>query len=184
MRVEVLKGFASERECAELNKFTLDCVTTGKFIDGVASRPLNQPGQHMVSRFNNTLEYPDVAYVVRARIMSTFSLAENQIFTAFNPSGIAVNCTFNGGQLRQHVDSATPNFALLRATVVTSQPEQGGQFYFDGNLVPMRDGDLYCCLVSEALHYATPNESDKPRIVWQFGFDVAHDEWEHGMRVL
>jgi hypothetical protein len=36
---------------------------------------------------------------------------------------------------------------------------------------------IYFCLVSEHTHSVTKVEGSKPRIVWQFGFNVNADDW-------
>lgn len=180
MRIELIKNFVTNEEAQALNQFTLDCVKNGLFEDGRASKHLNEPGAHMVSRFNKELNYPDTAYQVKQRIMDVFGFLDQDVYKMFNDSGIAVNCSFKGGQLWEHVDAREHNKALLRCTVVTSQPQNSGIFHVEGQPVQLHNCDLYACLVSEHRHYCTKNEEDIPRIVWQFGFNVDVIDWNSG----
>ena len=180
MRLEVIKNFVSNEQAAALNRFVLGAVKNGLFVDGVASRHLNKPGAHMVSRFNKSLEYPQVAYEVRNKIIDCFGFTESMIFKRFNNSGIAVNCSFKNGQLWKHRDASEPGYGLVRCTVVTSQPAKGGIFHVQETPVLLNETDLYACLVSEHEHFCTQNEDEKPRIVWQFGFNVNSQAWNNG----
>lgn len=180
MRIETIKNFVSVEEAELLNKFVFDSIEQGLFVDGRASRHLNKEGAHMVSRFNKGLTYPDVAFVVRKRIMDCFELDEDSVYKMFNDSGIAVNCSFKGGQLWKHVDARENDKSLLRCTVVTSQPNKGGIFHVEDAPLTLSDTDLYACLVSEHQHFCTENEDEKPRIVWQFGFNVDVNDWNSG----
>lgn len=180
MRIELIKNFVTEEEGRILNQFVLDCIQKGLFENGKASMHLNKNGAHMVSRFNRGLQYPEVAFVVRKRIMDLFGFNDSFVYTLFNDSGIAVNCSFKDGQLWEHVDTRENNQALLRCTVVTSQPAQGGIFHVEGKPILLNDNDLYACLVSEHRHFCTKNEDDKPRIVWQFGFNINVEDWNSG----
>lgn len=180
MRIEIIKQFVTDEEARLLNDFVLDCVKKGLFENGRASKHLNADGTHMVSRFNKELKYPEVAYVLKQRIMNFFGLKEEDTFSMFNQSGLAVNCTFKDGQLWEHLDARQNDKSLLRCTVVTSQPTIGGIFHVEKKPVILEDNDLYACLVSEHQHFCTKNEDDKPRIVWQFGFNVNKEDWNSG----
>lgn len=180
MRIEVIKNFVSVEEASELNQFTIEAIQNGLFENGRASMYLNGDGIHMVSRFNRDLEYPPIAYIVKDRIMKKFGFTDDMTYRAFNDSGLAVNCSFKGGQLLEHTDARENNLALIRCTVVVSQPVEGGVFHVEGKPVPLESGDLYACLVSEHSHFCTKNEVDTPRIVWQFGFNVPAEDWNSG----
>lgn len=180
MRIEIIKQFVTDDESKLLNDFALDCVKKDLFENGKASKHLNKDGAHMVSRFNKNLEYPKVALEVKQRIMDCFGFKEDMTFTLFNETGIAVNCTFKDGQLWEHIDSGQPGNALLRCTVVSSQPKIGGIFHVEKQPIELEDNDLYACLVSEHQHFCTKNEDDKPRIVWQFGFNISKENWNNG----
>jgi hypothetical protein len=180
-RIDIETNFVSNEEVETLNAFTLQSIEKRLFENGRASKHLNADGVHMVSRFNKEIEFPQVAFNIRERIMSKYGLQEKDVFKNHNESGIVVNCTFKGGQLWNHTDSSNMPYALLRCNIVTSQPSKGGIFHVDDEPLNISDGDMYCCLVSEHMHNATLNEDDKPRIVWQFGFNVYADKWNKGL---
>ena len=180
-RIDIEKNFVSAEEIEQLNAFTLNSISQGLFEDGRASKHLNADGVHMVSRFNKNLEFPQVAFDVCKRIMNKYGLQDKDIFKNFNNSGFVVNCTFKNGQLWNHTDGSNSPYALLRCNIVTSQPSKGGIFHVEDKPLDISDGDMYACLVSEHKHKATINEDDKPRIVWQFGFNVYADKWNKGL---
>jgi hypothetical protein len=177
MRIDLKNNFISAEDICALNLFTLSAIDKGLFEDGRASKHLNPEGAHLVSRFNKTISFPQIAFSVREKIMKCYGLSETDVFKMHNSSGIVVNCTFKGGQLWNHVDASNKPLALLRCNIVTSQPNKGGIFHVENAPLQLKDGDMYACLVSEHLHKATVNEDDKPRIVWQFGFNVCPDKW-------
>jgi hypothetical protein len=180
-RIDIERSFVFNEEIELLNAFTLQSIEKKLFENGRASKHLNADGVHMASRFNKDLQFPEVAFDIRSRIMSRYGLQEKHIFKGFNESGIVVNCTFKNGQLLNHKDGVDNSYALLRCNVVTSQPNKGGIFHVDDKPLNINDGDMYACLVSEHMHKATLNEDDKPRIVWQFGFNVYADKWNKGL---
>ena len=139
MRIELIKNFVTQNEAEILNQFALNCVEKGLFENGRASKHLNKDGAHMVSRFNKELKYPDLSHVVRQRIMDYFGFTDSMIYKLFNESGIAVNCSFKDGQLWEHIDARENNQALLRCTVVTSQPTQGGIFHVEKQPILIQD---------------------------------------------
>jgi hypothetical protein len=180
-RIDIEKQFVTIEEANILNNFVLNSIQNGLFENGKASKYLNADGVHMVSRFNKNLEFPQIAFDIRKRIMNKYGFQEKDVFKNFNDSGIVVNCTFKNGQLWNHIDSSNNPYALLRCNVVTSQPSKGGIFHVDNKPLSINDGDMYACLVSEHNHKATINEDEKPRIVWQFGFNVYANKWNKGL---
>jgi hypothetical protein len=180
-RIDIFRSFVTPEEAKELNEFTLNCISQGLFIDGQLSKHLNADGVHMVSRFNKELQFPQIAFDIRQLIMNKYNLLEKDLFKNSNESGIVVNCSFKDGQLWNHVDGSNHPYALLRCNVVTSQPNIGGVLHVEDKPISLNDGDMYACLVSQHMHRATVNEDDKPRIVWQFGFNVHADKWNKGL---
>jgi hypothetical protein len=179
MRLDIFKKFITQEEADELNSFTLNAIKQGKFKDGTTSKHLNPSGSHLVSRSSNDLVLPKLAFTVKNRIMQQFGLLEKDTFRRFSSHGIVVNCSFKNAQLAKHKDlSIGDNQSLLRCNVITSQPNKGGLLFVEDTLVDTKDTDMYTCLVSEHEHYSTINEDEKPRIVWQFGFNIDKNIWE------
>ena len=173
MRIEVIQNFVSPEEINSLNKFVTENI--GGFTDGIASRYLNKPGQHLVSRFIEA-DFPDTAYDIYDRIDRVLGCQ-----TKCDTTPIVVNHTSEGGQLTKHKDVRfVENKALLRCNILTSKPEKGGDLYVEGVHYCLEPGDIYFCLVSEHTHWTTKVEGGIPRTIWQFGFNVDKESWDSG----
>lgn len=181
MRLDIFNGFVTKEEADSLNTFVLEAIKAGKFTEGFSSKHLNPDGVHVVSRFNRQLVLPELAFTIKHRIMEALDLTINDTCTKFASHGVVINCSFKHGQLVAHKDARQfEDKALLRCNIVTSQPNKGGELHVNNDFINLKDMDMYTCLVSEYEHYATINEDDKPRIVWQFGFNVDKSVWEKG----
>ena len=69
MRIDLKNNFISAEDICALNLFTLSAIDKGLFEDGRASKHLNPEGAHLVSRFNKTISFPQIAFSVREKIM-------------------------------------------------------------------------------------------------------------------
>jgi hypothetical protein len=69
--------------------------------------------------------------------------------------------------------------SLLRCTVVSSEPISGGDLVVEDTVFKVPELGIYFCLVSEHEHYLTEVQGDKPRIIWQFGFNVPAEDWNN-----
>lgn len=178
MRLDIFKKFITQEEADELNSFTLNSIKQGRFKEGSTSKHLNPSGSHLVYRNSTGLVLPKLAFKLKDKIMNQFGLSKKDTFERFSSHGIVINCSFKNAQLAKHKDlSIGDNQSLLRCNVITSQPDKGGLLFVEDTLVDVKDTDMYTCLVSEHEHYSTINEDEKPRIVWQFGFNVDKNIW-------
>lgn len=182
MRLDIVNSFITQKEADELNEFTLKAIESGEFSEGQTSKHVNPSGSHLVSRYNYDLKLPDLAFEIKKRIINIANLNESDTFKRFSWHGIVINCSFKNAKLAKHKDLGIQDSskALLRCNVVTSQPNKGGILFVDNVQIDLKERDMYTCLVSEYEHYTTTNEDDKPRIVWQFGFNVDKNIWEKG----
>lgn len=183
MQVKVYKNFISKEDCEKLNKFALDSINNNLFTDGLLSYFINKPKSQMVSRFNKEIVFPKLAIKIQKDIQNKFNLKDKNINKQFHNQGIIVNVSFNEAQVVKHKDGVKQGYSALRCNIITSQPEKGGVLYIEDKPVELNQGDLYTCLVSEYEHFVSKNESDTPRIVWQFAFDVKKEQWsEDGVK--
>lgn len=180
MRVEVLPNFISTGEAAVLNNFALESVSKGSFSEGVTSKLVNPPGTQMISRFNCHIKFPELALQLQKKLCISLGLTENYIHRMFHPTGIVVNCTFNGAQVVPHKDPSHDSLSLLRCNLISSKAESGGVLVVEDAKFDVPELGVYFCLVSEHTHSVTKVEGNKPRIIWQFGFDVLADDWNSG----
>jgi hypothetical protein len=182
MLAKVFKNFLSQEDCDFLNLFALNCIKNNQFENGRVSSGLNKLNTQMVSRFSPELIFPDLALNIRNKIQAKFNLPKGSINTQFHNEGIIINVSFNGAQVVKHKDSVKDGFLALRCNIITSQPDFGGVLHIENRPVNLQVGDLYICLFSEHEHFVSKNESDTPRIVWQFAFDVKKEDLhEYGL---
>jgi hypothetical protein len=180
MRVEVIKNFITQAEAAVLNNFTLDGVNRGVFKDGIVSRQFNPPGSQMVTRFSPEIVFPKEALNIQNRLKTLLNLGDTDIYTFAHHTGIVVNCSFAPARVIKHIDPKQNGLSLLRCNILSSASKAGGVMHVEDEPVINPELSVYFCLVSDYHHYVTPVEGDKPRILWQFGFNVNKDAWESG----
>lgn len=180
MRVEVVPEFISAKEAEVLNSFTLEQINSGIFSEGMTSKHLNPPNSQMVSRFNPKIIFPEVALHVQNRLQAMLGLDKNDIHTLFHPTGIIVNCSFKGAQVIPHKDPIQNGKSLLRCNLISSAADAGGDLVVEQQTFKIPELGVYFCLVSEHEHAVTKIDGDKPRIIWQFGFNVDAGDWNNG----
>jgi hypothetical protein len=180
MRLEILPEFISAEEAAVLNNFVSDQISLGKFSEGMSSKHLNPENSQMVSRFNPNIVFPELVLDIQQRLCKLLELEAKDIHTLFHPTGVVVNCSFDGAQVIPHKDPTQDGKSLLRCNVISSSPTAGGDLLVEGQKIEVPELGIYFCLVSEQEHAVTKISSSKPRIVWQFGFNVDKNEWNNG----
>lgn len=180
MRVEVLENFISAEEASVLNKFTLDGIASGDFKEGVTSKHLNPPNVQMVTRFSPEIVFPRTALDIQDKLKVLLGLKDSDVYTFFHPTSIIVNCSFAPARVFRHKDHKQNGLSLLRCNVLSSAPEAGGVLHVEDVPVEQPELSVYFCLVTDYYHHVTAVEGNKPRILWQFGFNVEKDAWESG----
>lgn len=180
MRIEVVPEFISAEEAAVLNSFTLEQINSGIFSEGMSSKHINPPNSQMVSRFNPNVRFPEVAFRIQDRLQEALDLDKNDVHTLFHATGIIVNCSFKGAQVIPHTDPTQGNKSLLRCNLISSAADAGGDLVVEEQTFKVPELGIYFCLVSEHEHSVTKIEGDKPRIIWQFGFNVDAEAWNNG----
>jgi hypothetical protein len=180
MRVEIIKNFITEEVAEVLNTFTLSSINKGVFKDGVISRQFNPPGSQMVTRFSPEIVFPNEAFNIQNKLKTLLSLSDTDLHTFAHHTSIVVNCSFAPARVIKHIDPKQNGLSLLRCNILSSAPEAGGLLHVEDTPITQPELSVYFCLVSDYHHYVTPVEGDKPRILWQFGFNVDKEAWESG----
>ena len=75
-----------------------------------------------------------------------------------------------GGAIHQHQDQGCNGKQHVRFNVMVSKPNAGGIPVQDGVEIAVNEGDVWRCDASRVLHWCTPVQGKKPRIVLSFGF--------------
>lgn len=180
MRVELLENFITKEEAEVLNLFTINGVINKTFSEGICSKHLNPPNTQMVTRFDTTIKFPLVAMDILERLKLLLKLENKDIHTLFSPSSIVVNCSFEPARVVKHIDSKQNGLSLLRCNVLSSAPEEGGLLHVDDVPIPQNELSVYFCLVTDHYHHVSAVKGKKPRILWQYGFNVDTDDWNSG----
>lgn len=182
MRVELVRGFASASECAELAAWTTQHAQTGALAfgyggDGAVGYKLRQNSRN---RPSNT-PYPSIAYALRDRIRASFGFGADDIDEREGVAGIVTSITHKGGDVFAHTDTPdTPPLDIVRCNIVVQDAGVGAKLHVGGALIDVAVGDLTCYLVTRYRHYVTENMSEVPRILWMFGTCVSGDAWDSG----
>jgi hypothetical protein len=180
MRVELLENFVTKEDAAVLNEFTLNGVREGNFSEGLTSAHINPPKSQMVTRFNPSIVFPKTALSIQDKLKYRLGLSDKDIHTLFHPTSIIVNCSFEHAGVVRHIDNKQHDLSLLRCNLLSSAPEGGGLLYINDLPFTQPELSVYCCLVSDYYHHVTTVKGTKPRILWQFGFNVEKEAWESG----
>jgi hypothetical protein len=176
MYLQILKNFLTVEECDELNKFTFNAIKNGLFSEGLNSKTINPKDTQLVSRFNKEIVFPDLPKQIMIRLQNQFNLKNDDVCKTFHKDGIIVNVSYkNAGVIEHKDDIYKENTFGLRCNIVTSVPDIGGILHVDKAPINLKKGDLYLLNASEHFHYVSKNESNTPRILWQFTFDAPNE---------
>lgn len=181
-RVEVVKSFASSKECAVLNAFITAGVSTNWLDKGLSRGALGYEKRLTNRMYGGRGPNPELALQLQQRICQHWGLQNKEIaHTSGGNDGIVVSTTFRGGDVYRHIDPALARpLSTLRCTLLSSAAERGCDLYVDDTKIDFSEGDLACYLVSDWPHYVTENLGDKPRNLWMFGWYVECTAWESG----
>jgi hypothetical protein len=134
----------------------------------------------MVTRFSPEIVFPKTALDIQNRLKTLLSLQDKDIHTLSHDTSIIVNCSFAPARVIKHRDGGQYGLSLLRCNVLSSAPEAGGLLHVEDTPIEQNELSVYFCLVTDYYHYVTAVEGNKPRILWQFGFNVEKEAWESG----
>lgn len=174
MRVEVIKGFATESECSFLSRVALEGVVNGQLISA-SDRPERFSNRRDCGAYKN----PGEALQLQRRIAMYFGLEAFPVASQSGGSdGIVVSCIKSGGDVFRHIDPASGHpTATLRCNLLTKAADAGGELIVGNDKIEFKERDLVCFLVTETEHHVTKNTGSGPRILWQFGWYVPVGFW-------
>lgn len=75
-----------------------------------------------------------------------------------------------GGAIHQHTDSNQGHLIHTRFNVMVSKPIKGGEPIQNSQVIDVNEGDIWRCDAGKVVHWCSPVEGIKPRIVLSFGF--------------
>lgn len=187
--VKVFKNFASEQECKELNDWVIKGIENGWLDKGLSgtTKTWTCEQRYTSRRYADRFEkYPDVAYKLFDRITKLINLeGYEKSIAGGGKDGIVVSCTFPGGDVYKHQDPMEANnFHVLRCNILSSEADDGGQIYVNGEHTPINVGDLHCYLASKYLHHVTTVEGNNKRILWMFGYQIQDHDWENRYPIM
>lgn len=180
MRLEIVRGFLSQNECDELNRWTMLAVENKWFDEGISFG--ERTNSRLTSRMSgHRFVYPEIVAKIFYRIRQLYGISDAPLIEGHGRSGVVVSCTFDGGDTYEHKDPRSAGgLATLRCNVLTQKPKAGGVLHLEGKSVALDAVDLHCYLVSEHRHYVDATRGDAPRIMWMFGAHVPAEDWNSG----
>lgn len=79
-----------------------------------------------------------------------------------------LTCILPGGQLDYHTDDTWKGLYQCRFNLCLLQPQKGGETFYDGHPIPVKERWYHVCRSSLDPHWVEVNEDSKPRIVISF----------------
>ena len=189
-KVLIVRNFISKEDCEILKNWAVQSVEQNKnFVPGIT---FDQDGMkrtivRLTTRISDSIEYPDLAYIIQNRIMDLFPKLKTQPIidgplNGGGKDGIVVSVTYNQGDVYEHVDPRVQNSSCvgLRCNILMSVPDEGGMLYVDNKPCDLNPGDLHCYLVTEYKHRVDICSGNTPRVLFMYGWQVNKEEWELG----
>ena len=134
----------------------------------------NQLDKELVRHFVklNELEYvPQLVYDLRDKIIQLESIYP--VVEAYH-NGDWIGVTCEDSYVEPHKDSNGPDvrFYTRRYNLILSFPEEGGQPIYGGEILDVKELDIWRCDAGLVEHSSVPNGGDKCRVNLSFGFSV------------
>jgi hypothetical protein len=173
--VLVFKNFLSNDECNKLNQW-VDLGVQNKWLDKGVNRGSDWVYESRLTtrpyakRFDYSVDVYDVQDKI-SKFLDIMDLPKSVIGGGKN--GIVVSCTFDGGDVYEHIDPKEGNLEVLRCNVLTRAADDGGKLYVGGNEIVVNTGDLHCYLPSTVKHYVTEVKGQTSRVLWMFGYQCS-----------
>jgi len=175
----IIKNFLSSLEMNELNAFVDDGIERQWLGPGLSRGMFNYSKRYTSRLYGDRFEYPAIVYDVYSKITDHLSLHQlNKSSRGGGKNGIVVSCTFDGGDVYEHMDPKEDHgFDVLRCNVMTRKPVEGGILFVGGKQISLEEGDLHCYLASDVSHYVTTVSGPRSRVLWMFGYQICKRDW-------
>jgi len=169
MRPIILKNFIDKYTVEQLNKWTIDNYTKEFFRDA----NMGKPGTRLTTRYSHNFEFPDIAYKVKDKIISTLGI---KFLEPAYKDGIVSGIGFEGGSIFEHIDPTWhPNTYTMHCNIISQKSIDGGITYIERIPYETDPTDLLLYPVSTLSHYVDEIKGNIPRILWVFGFSVNNE---------
>lgn len=182
MRIERVKNFISQEECAQLNSWAISSANNGLLGYGVHNHVAGYT-KRLTSRMSSALyNYPQFVIDLSHKIRNHCGISSYPIISGHGRDGVVVSYTLRGGDVYAHKDpKSSEGLATLRCNILTQKAGTGARLFIEDTELDAEVGELHCYLVSEHSHYVTENTSEVPRILWMFGAHVPAEDWNSGL---
>ena len=139
--------------------------------------------QRVIQNWKSPLEFkmPDGIFRPNGEGRQYLSYEEDQFrVEAFNSFGLLElypepvfknfigNHYADGAAVHEHMDRAPIGYTHTRCNWMIKKPVKGGDPIINGNMLSVKEGDLWICLASREFHSSTPIETGE-RIICSFG---------------
>jgi len=173
-----INNFISKEDSKILSNWILNNCHKFFFKDA------NMGGNRKATRYstNENFLFPKEALYIRKKIIDKFNLQENEKNNIFPPfkDGIVASFAVNNDTCHEHVDPVwVENYETLHCNIITQAPEQGGEVVINKKKYTMKENELFCYRVSKSSHEVLQVKSEKPRLMWVFGFCVNEQQWNY-----
>lgn len=177
--VLIIRNFLSSSEMKELNAFVDEGVENEWLGPGISRGSFFYSKRYTSRLYGDRFSYPDIVYDVFSKITDRLSLHEyRKSVLGGGRDGVVVSCTFDGGDVYEHVDPKEQNgLDVLRCNIMTRKPVEGGMLFVGGEQIEIDEGDLHCYLPSDVSHYVTTVHGPQSRVLWMFGYQISKTEW-------
>ena len=127
----------------------------------------NMGGNRITSRFIDTMQYPQVAYIIKDRIEEELNIKD------FNY--MAASCAYPEDHCYLHKDPKKQNYDTLHCNLFLSDIE-GGQAYIqktptEEDIIPFTKGSMMCYYVSKVYHGSKILKKGE-RKMWVYSFSI------------
>lgn len=179
MTVLLSKSFLSKDECDQLNQW-VDIGIKNKWLDKGTdeSRSWNCRNRLNTRNYGERFQNPKVAVDVFDKITNRLGLQDlEKSEIGGGKDGVVVSCTFDGGDVYQHIDPKEGELEVLRCNIMTRKPESGGELYIGSSRIDIEVGDLHCYLPSTVSHRVATVNGKTPRVMWMFGYKCSKERF-------
>jgi hypothetical protein len=188
--VLIFKNFLSDNECNKLNEW-VNLGIQNKWLDKGTNRGSDWAYEKRLTtrlyakRFDYSLDVYDIQNKI-SNFLNIIDLPKSTIGGGKN--GIVVSCTYDGGDVYEHIDPKKGNLEVLRCNIMTRAADNGGGLYVGGNKIDIKVGDLHCYLPSTVKHYVTEVKGKTSRVLWMFGYQCSIERFnqlcQHHQQIL
>lgn len=170
------ENFITEKEQETLVKWANESI---KFME--RAKPVNgeenQQKTDLVRHFINLDKLPSVPKLVYSLKEKIANLEHIYPIITAPHNGDWIGVTCEDSYVEPHKDSngSDVRFYTRRYNLILSFPEEGGQPIYGGNVLDVKELDIWRCDAGLVEHSSIPNKGNKCRINLSFGFSIPRE---------